>query len=318
VKPAHAVSLIESAYGLDGATEPWLQKIAASACSAMESAQGAMAFQYDASDGGWTKIGTGAIHEMSPEFVRDFFDQEDMPKESARALTQVFTSVRFGSLRAVLNRIQAGAFSATLDRHGIDDMVGVNGIDPSGRGCMLAIVVKKFPSSSRTEHLWQRLAAHISAGNRLRTTLAALSEPNFDPTQRAEAVLTANGKVEHATGPAESRAAREALRDALVRIDKARSEQDDARRSVDLWRGLVAGRWSLVEHFERDGKRFYLAHKNDPELEKDRALTERERLVLGYAELGYSNKFVSYALGLSTSTVSTLLARARKKLGVPQ
>jgi DNA-binding NarL/FixJ family response regulator len=128
-------------------------------------------------------------------------------------------------------------------------------------------------------------------------------------------VLSPNGKLEHATGPAERRPAREALRDALVRIDKARAERDDAQRSVELWRGLVAGRWSLVEHFERDGKRYYLAHKNDPELGKDRALTDRERLALGYAELGYSNKLVAYALGLSSSTVSTLLARARKKLG---
>jgi DNA-directed RNA polymerase specialized sigma24 family protein len=314
VKPAQAVSLIETAYGLDGATEQWLQKVAASACAAMDSASGAMAFQYDASDGNWIKVGTGAVHEVSPEFARDFFSQEDMPKESARALTNLFMSLRFGSLRAIFNRIQAAAFSATLDRHGIHDMVGVNGLDPSGRGCMLVIVVQKMPSSSRTEHLWQRLAAHISAGNRLRTTLEALSEPNFDPTQRAEAVLTANGKVEHATGPAEPRAAREALREALVRIDKARSEQDDARRSVELWRGLVVGRWSLVEHFESDGKRYYLAHKNDPELAEDRGLTPRERLVLGYAELGQSNKLIGYALGLSSSTVSTLLARARKKL----
>jgi hypothetical protein len=315
VKASQAVSLIEAAYGLDGATEQWLQKIAASASSAMGSAQGAMAFQYDASDGNWIKLGTGALHETSPEFARDFFNQADMPKDSARALTQLFMSMRFASLRTVLNRIQAAGFIATLDRHGVHDMVGVNGLDPSGRGCMLVIVVQKMPSSSRAEHLWQRLAAHISAGNRLRTTLAALSEPNFDPTQSAEAVLTANGKVEHATGPAEPRAAREALREALVRIDKARSEHDDARRSVELWRGLVAGRWSLVEHFERDGKRYYLAHKNDPELAEDRGLTRHERLVLGYAELGQSNKLISYALGLSSSTVSTLLARARKKLG---
>jgi hypothetical protein len=315
VKPAHAVSLIETAYGLDGATEQWLQKVAASACSAMESAQGAMAFQYDASDGNWVNVGVGAIHDLSPEFARDFFSQEDMPKEAARGMAQVFKSLRFGSVRAVLNRLQARAFSATLDRHGVHDLVGVNGLDPPGRGCMLIMVVQKMPRAPRTKHVWERLAAHISAGNRLRTTIAALSEPNFDPTQRAEAVLTANGKVEHATGPAESRAAREALRDALVRIDKARSEQEDARRSVELWRGLVAGRWSLVEHFERDGKRYYLAHKNDPELAEDRGLTPRERLVLGYAELGQSNKLIGYALGLSSSTVSTLLARARKKLG---
>jgi ATP/maltotriose-dependent transcriptional regulator MalT len=165
-------------------------------------------------------------------------------------------------------------------------------------------------------HVWHRLAVHISAGNRLRATLEALGSGGLDLPDRAEAVLGPNGKVEHAKGAAESRAARDSLRDALVRIDAARSEQNNARRSVDLWRGLVAGRWSLVEHFERDGKRYFLAHKNAPELREDRALTPRERQVLGYAELGLSNKLISYALDLSSSTVSTLLARARVKLGI--
>jgi DNA-binding CsgD family transcriptional regulator len=86
-------------------------------------------------------------------------------------------------------------------------------------------------------------------------------------------------------------------------------------RSVELWRGLVSGRWSVVEHFESAGKRYYLAHKNDPELARDRALTPREQQVLRYAELGQSNKLIAYSLGLSISTVSTLLSKARRKLG---
>src|SRR5262245_36078545 len=86
-------------------------------------------------------------------------------------------------------------------------------------------------------------------------------------------------------------------------------------RSLELWRGLVSGRWSLVEHFERGGRRYFLAHKNDPELRPDRGLTERERQVVAYEELGYSNKLIAYALGLSPTTISSLLARAKKKLG---
>jgi DNA-binding NarL/FixJ family response regulator len=137
-----------------------------------------------------------------------------------------------------------------------------------------------------------------------------------DLPNRAEAILSPDGKVEHAQGAGEPRAARNALRAALVRIDAARSEQVDGERSVDLWRGLVSGRWSLVEHFERDGRRYYLAQKNDPELASDRALTPRERQVLGYAELGNSNKLIGYALGLSSSTVATVLSRAKRKLRV--
>jgi DNA-binding CsgD family transcriptional regulator len=70
-----------------------------------------------------------------------------------------------------------------------------------------------------------------------------------------------------------------------------------------------------VEHFERDGRRYYLAHRNDPEIAPDRALTQREQQVLGYAELGHSNKLISYQLDISSSTVSSLLTSARRKLG---
>ena len=316
MKPGHAVSLIEAAYRLDVPTEQWLEGVAATAAAALES-KGAMAFRYDASPGNWVHAGTMALHGLPPEFARDFFNQPDMPPEAVAALVRLFMTLRMGSVKDFMDAHGLARFAGVLEQYGVTDMVGVNGLDPSGRGVMLTIVDRHRERSARTEHVWHRLAAHISAGNRLRANLENLASSFDDAARRAEAVLSPSGKVEHATGEAEPRSAREALRDALVRIDASRSERDDARRSVDLWRGLVAGRWSLVEHFERDGKRYYLAHKNDPELTPDRALTERERQVLGYAELGHSNKLIAYELGLSSSTVSTLLGKARGKLRIP-
>jgi DNA-binding CsgD family transcriptional regulator len=232
-------------------------------------------------------------------------------------MAKIFMSVRFASSRAIFERLGALPVMGPLfERYGIGDLVGVNGVDPSGRGCMLTVAVDEMPRARGVGHVWHRIAAHLSAGNRLRGTLEAVAKGADNAADRAEAILGPTGKIEHATGPAESPAAREALRDALVRIDAARAEKEDAARSVDLWRGLVAGRWSLVEHFERDGRRYYLAHKNDPELAPDRALTARESQVLGYAELGYSNKLIAYSLGLSGSTVATLLAKAKRKLGM--
>ena len=76
----------------------------------------------------------------------------------------------------------------------------------------------------------------------------------------------------------------------------------------------MSGRWSLVEHFERDGRRYYLAHRNEPEVRSVKGLTARERQVLAYAQLGNSNKLIAYSLGISISTVSTLLSRARRKV----
>jgi hypothetical protein len=315
LKAREATKMIEAAYRVDLSTEAWLQQITASACQALGSDQGGFSIHYDASRGDWIDVGAMALHRVSPEFAREFFDQSDMPREAVLDMVRIFTSLRVGSLRDFLERNRLPKFASVIDRRGIEDMVGINGLDPSGRGCMLLLADRRRVRSARTLNLWHRLAAHVSAGNRLRASLASVANPSDDPTLHAEAVLGPNGKVEHATASAEPRSARDALRDALVRIDEARAERDAPERAVELWRGLVAGRWSLVEHFERDGRRYFLAHKNDPVVNGDRALTQREAQVLRYSELGHSNKLIAYELGLSTSTVSSLLARARSKLG---
>jgi DNA-binding CsgD family transcriptional regulator len=318
MKPKHAVALIEASYRLDVSTNESLELLAISASAALGTNRGAMVFRYDVSSGDWVQPEPPLLHQVSPEFAGDFFNQPGAPREALVGLARAFMSVRFNSSRDVFDKVGLGErMGRIFERHGIEDLMGINGLDPTGRGCMITVVDTRRRHSPRTVHLWHRLAAHISAGNRLRGALQELAAGS-DVMATSDAILSPNGKGEHATGPAEARSVREALRDALVRIDKARAERDDAGRSVNLWRGLVAGRWSLVEHFERDGRRYFLARKNDPAVSADLALSERERQVLGYSELGNSNKLIAYSLGLSASTVSSLLARARQKLKVPQ
>lgn len=56
------------------------------------------------------------------------------------------------------------------------------------------------------------------------------------------------------------------VNEAVRRIDKARtaSGRSDADTAMQAWEGLVRGRWSLVDRFDTDGKRFIVAIKNDP------------------------------------------------------
>jgi DNA-binding CsgD family transcriptional regulator len=81
-----------------------------------------------------------------------------------------------------------------------------------------------------------------------------------------------------------------------------------------LWRGLLAGRWSLVDHFDTDGRRFLLARKNDPDAPAPDALSARQRQVTFYASHGWSNAEIAYALGLAENTVSAHLHQSLKKL----
>jgi DNA-binding CsgD family transcriptional regulator len=92
--------------------------------------------------------------------------------------------------------------------------------------------------------------------------------------------------------------------------------QHDPEKALEIWRGLVAGRWSLVDHFDTDGKRFLLAVKNTPGVEGRADLTSRERRVTALAAMGHRDKEIAYILGLSVASVTAAIHRARGKLGV--
>jgi DNA-binding CsgD family transcriptional regulator len=133
-----------------------------------------------------------------------------------------------------------------------------------------------------------------------------------------EAILSPAGDVLHATGPGRHHDARLRLREAALAAEQARGplRRSDAVAATQLWPGLVAGRWSIVDRFDSEGRRFLVAHRNAPECRGPRALTLRERQVLAHAQLAHSNKLIAYELGLSIGAVSTYLSAACAKLGV--
>lgn len=164
-----------------------------------------------------------------------------------------------------------------------------------------------------THALWERIALHLGAACRL------AGRPTGPDAPDVEAVLDPGGEVQHATGPAQGAQAREQLREAVRRMDEARTRagRADPMKALDLWHGLLAGRWSLVDHFDGDGRRFLLARKNDPEAPHPSALARRQRQVVFYASLGWSLQQIAFALGLAESTVGRHLSVALVKLGLP-
>ena len=161
---------------------------------------------------------------------------------------------------------------------------------------------------------WPCLSAHLGAGLRLRLATRGL-QLDAEPV---EAVLDSGGKVHDARARAVSASARELLREAVCRIEKARTAQgrSDPDSAMDSWAGLVDGRWSLVDRFDTDGKRFVVAVKNDPAHPDPRGLTMGEREVSEFVGLGRSTKEISYILGVSLSAVTNLTTRAQAKLGL--
>jgi DNA-binding CsgD family transcriptional regulator len=210
---------------------------------------------------------------------------------------------------------QLSADAATkkhLHAVGVFDLMGITAPDPNGCGVgIVAFYSEPKTVAKRTLEMWGRIGVHLSAAFRLRRG-ASSSEPH------ADAVLDPSGKLLHAETPAKGAAARERLRDAARSIDQARSAKGrlDSENAVATWRGLVAGKWTLVDRFESDGRRLLVARRNDPDAVPRSDLTPREAQIAGYAALGQSSKLIAYSLGLSQSAVSESLGAVFSKLGI--
>ena len=198
-------------------------------------------------------------------------------------------------------------------RGGVFDVWMINGRNIENRGCSL-FTNRRHPAPPGPDEreLFIRIAAHVAAAQRLRERLRVA-----DVTARAEAIIDPDGKIQHALGAAKLGRSREALRDAVLSVDRARGKarKKDPERALSAWKGLVSARWTLIDHFESDGRRYVLAQENEPDPRSGPELSPRERQVLANAALGRSNKEIAYALGLAHSTVRVLLTRAARKLG---
>jgi DNA-binding CsgD family transcriptional regulator len=195
----------------------------------------------------------------------------------------------------------------------------------AGDGTKHAVVVA-FPASPRDfapdkafPHRDRRLlglvGAHLGAALRLRAAARADARPEDGVT---EAVLSPSGRVLDAGTACQSRQTRRSLSEAVLRAERARGKlrRTDEAEATNLWKALVAGRWSIVEIVERDGKRLLLARANRPEYPDQTALTAEENDVVWLATLGHSYKYIGYELGLTVSSVVRRLNRAMTKLGV--
>jgi DNA-binding CsgD family transcriptional regulator len=201
------------------------------------------------------------------------------------------------------------------------DGLGVSAFDPNGQGVYLIAPLPEVTTlSDRSRDRFQMLAAHFGSAYRLRRALTHPgSDRESDLPRGAEALIDPNGfRVLDAEGPAKSKDARAALREAAVQVDRARGRmrKEDPEKALELWKALVRGRWSTVDWFDSDGRRFVLGLPNAPAVSDPRGLTEREHQVVTYAITGQTNKLIAYQLGLSKGRVSTLISSAMRKLGV--
>lgn len=306
------VSVIENAYDTESSEADWLLGLAQAARAHLDGGFGVVAWLFDARDLTRTRVERNAFAGDDPRVLEVMAQCSDILEREARDPRA--TAHRAGPCQTFSEVVPAAnhhpAVRPLLDPIGAHDMLGVVGADPTGLGVGLGALLPAARAATRQEvRRWSRVVAHLAAGYRLRRTLAA---------RPVHAVLRPDGRLEHAEDAAKTREAREALRHAARAVDRARGRlrREDGDEAVETWRGLVSGRWSLIDQFESDGRRYVVARENDPEAPFPPNLTQRERQVLIYRMMGHPSKLIAYELGLSQSTISMALSAALAKLGV--
>ena len=190
----------------------------------------------------------------------------------------------------------------------IVDVLGVNASNPDGTGVMYSVPCPDPVSLTVARRRWlAHLSAHAAAARRLVDAFSRGAEP--------AAVLNADGSLAHAEAATATH--RERLREWVRRAEEARGAgADRSDQTLVAWEALVAGRYSMVDRLESDGRRYIVAYANEPDVSDPRGLTPHERALAGWVARGHPLKLVAYELGVELGTVTSALSRILSKLGL--
>ncbi len=311
------IDILDSLYGhLEETRDVWFREVLTTFGSALDRGAGVGLVLYDVS-GDTLRFDKIAGFNLSPGHIEAATQMHGQP-QTAQALRAVYRTATCRTLDDA-RKSSPEIADRVLDAYaplGVEDHLIVNGADPSGLGCAMYIYSKKRLEMRKGELLLLgRMASHLAATYRLHRRLTQVL-----PEQRAsvDAVLKPNGHIEHAEHAAQSSESRRCLSSAVEKREwaRGRDRRSDVVGAMATWNPLVLARWSLVDRYERDGRRYVVARENAPSPRGPEALSARERQVAALACIGHSNKSIAYELGLSHSTVRVLTARAAAKLGV--
>ncbi len=312
MKADAVIDLVEACYRDEPDESRWLEGIATAAGPVLSDGLGTKVSVYCVHDGQVSTTNAAFAHGCAPQWMRRFYAKLGEP------LTPL--GPRPPAYNVWFDRTCGTALGLDLSDHvrealtefgGAHDFIWINGRDPGGFGVWLGAPRTRKARLGKRDALFVRVAAHLASGYRLR-------RQGRRAELAPEAILRPDGQVAHADGSAHSRQAREELRQAVLGVERARSlaVRRDPQEATMAWRGLTSARWSLVDHFESDGRRFIVAYRNDVVVPSRGALSGRELQVMGFAALGRTNKEIAYELGLSLATVRVLMHRCALKLGV--
>ncbi|QDG49419.1 helix-turn-helix transcriptional regulator [Persicimonas caeni] len=316
---SNAVTAAHTAYMLDGNDGEWLERLTELMGPMLSRGRGLLGYRWRRSADGGVRVGELYVAGGKP-------GDEEMLRELIANLDTTRASLAYGapySFRSLSEIAQEHPTLSDLtddrdmqriahDREVVDfEMLRVDESD--GRGWMFTVLRTEVGGIVAPRRaLWDRVRAHIAAGARLRMRLA---KPDLDG---AGAVYDpTSGRLDVNSSEMRTKARRRRL---LELIEARRHAEELAEKNpleaMDLWQGLVDGRWSLLDVVDTDGRAFTVLKENPLQVRSRAALSERERQVAFLVGRGHHVKLVAYELGLTASTVRSQLRSALRKLNL--
>ena len=305
-KKSDYVDLIEACYAERPTDDAWLDNVLETAAPLTNQGLGVYAFCYDARE---YPLKTWSMRATAENAMPVPVLEQALAGATPEYVEHSWRRLHAATASEVPGWNDEPSRRNFFDSIGLQDVLAINAYDPSGVGCMIGTPLPRVVRLRKRERsLYERLAMHLSAAFRLRRRL-----------RDAEAILSTSGALLDAKADDVKEArARASLQDAVRDIERARGKmrREDPDGAVLSWRALVSARWSVVDHFESDGKRLLVAFANAPAPVPVAKLSDREGHVLARIAKGQTTKQVAYELGIADSTVRVLLLRAMRTLGV--
>jgi DNA-binding CsgD family transcriptional regulator len=311
--------LLERIYRLDTEPRQWQRDLAEGMRRRLPYGPGVLSYEFDIRNpkkytGVGRVVGAGDIPDFAGQTaeVHRSFDAE-LYRQLLEGLGTHAATIREALARLGIAPSVFTPIERFIEPLGFRDIWGVCSMNPDGLGIIFAVPLEETDGARELDRrAWTRVGVHIAAAHRLQRRIGGRGVALED----AEGVFRADGSEFQLGGPAIEE--REALRRFIRTVDKARAHdyRNGGDSTLELWEGLMRGRWSLVDHIDSDGAHFLLAIRNDPEAAAPRALSRREAQVASYAAQGHMNKEIAYELGLAVSTVASHLSKALLKLGL--
>jgi DNA-binding CsgD family transcriptional regulator len=311
------LDIVEAAYDLDSSDDDWLRRMAEVVRPHVDRGFGVAAFEYFLPADGTPRI-VRRCHLGMPEPLAEIYPSvfETMDPEIRRRPFRMGPCITGSQLMGQRSEFRDEPhMKRHVQRFGMYDSLWITAAEPTGRGCGFHAGRPTIGWPTRAEVArWGRIAAHLAAAVRLRYRVRSLGG---SASAVPEAVLDPGGTVRDASGAATTNVARDLLQRAVAAFERARGSMRATAPDASLadWKALVAGRWSLVDRIDQDGRRYVLARENGPAAPGPALFTPRERQVVACAKLGHHNKLIAYELGIADSTVRVLLGRAAAKVG---